>query len=351
MDRLAALVALVTLLDCNARMSAETPTRPAPGSVALAPTAELGRTNPTPPSAPVPREEAERPGARGSSDTEILDGVGSGPSASDAPSRFVAWTTEGGATVTHWIEATAGGHRTVEERHGRWIEVDGSQWEIRVEPVILTLPDCASLLEGTPSDDTLTGRGERVVAKRTLPDGSGDREEQVTIFEPRTDATGVEAKVVGVHLVGDLLLVETNTWLDTCGAFPDETHETTAFSLSAWRPVDTGMEQRAAAREVLRRAHAALDAPSEPIHLGVGAVRPRWDRSGALVADYVVTVTPAPEDLAPWSAAVGQLTITSPVLPPAWAPVPATIADYARAVGAEKISGFAPTVTARDGEV
>jgi hypothetical protein len=76
--------------------------------------------------------------------------------------------------------------------------------------------------------------------------------------------------VIGVHLVGDLLLLETHTWLDACGAFPEDLHDTVAFRLSTWRRVDLDATRRRSAREVLASARAALGPASEPTHLGSG---------------------------------------------------------------------------------
>ncbi len=333
MHRTLPLVACLVLLDCTARAPSEAPTRLAqgPGAPAAGTAAPLSpvAARRTPGSAAAPAEEATvEPGAEA------------------PPGAFVTWSAKDETVFTSWIEAAPGGHRVLERRPGRWIEVDGSEWEIRVEPVTLALPSCNDLLSGTRTDPLHPGRGERVVAERVLPDGAGDRREQVVIAEPRTDATSVENSVVGVHLLGDLLLVETDTWLDACGAFPAELHDTVAFRLSTWEPVDLDATRRSSLREVLATARATLGAPSEPTHLGVGAIRPRLQPDGRILAEYVVTVTPSPESLEPWAENVGQLTVTSERLPEAWAlgaGAPPAVASFARAAASARILGFART--------
>ncbi len=336
MHRTLPLLACLVLLDCTARVPSEAPTRlgQAPGAPAAGTAAPLS---------PVTAR-------RTSGSTTAPTGNAPVEPDAEAPSEtFVTWSAKDDAILTSWIEAAPTGHRVLERRPGRWIEVDGSEWEIRVEPVTLALPTCNDLLSGTRTDPLHPGRGERVVAERVLPDGAGDRREQVVIAEPRSDATSVENSVVGVHLIGDLLLVETNTWLDACGAFPAEIHDTVAFRLSTWEPVDLDATRRSSLREVLATARATLAAPNEPTHLGVGAVRPRLQPDGRLFAEYVVTVTPSPEALEPWAENVGQITVTSERLPEAWAlgaGAPPAVASFARAAGAERLFGFARTRSA-----
>lgn len=336
MHRPLPLVACLALLDCTARVPSEAPARPEPA-----------RAAPTAPAVAAP-SEATAVGAR-----DVGAGAGAAaripaPGGRGAEERavFVAWSASDETILTSWIEVAPGGHRVLERRPGRWIDVDGSAWEIRVEPVTLALPSCNDLLSGTRTDPPHPGRGERVVAERVLPDGAGDRRERVVIAEPRSDATSVDAAVVGVHLLGDLLLVETHTWLDACGAFPEDLHDMVAFRLSAWERVDLGATRRGSVREVLASARAALGGTTEPTHLGVGVVRPRLDPTGGLVADYVVTVTPSSDDLEPWAENVGQLTVSSRRLPEAWGldvEVPPAVASFARAAATERIQGFAPT--------
>ncbi len=333
MQRSLSVLACLALLDCTAWVPSGTsagpePTRAAPTPVVATPSA----------AAAVPAPE---PGAG-----VAAPGSASGERNAEEQAVFVAWSATDETILTSWIGVAPGGHRVLERRPGRWIEMDGSAWEIRVEPVTLALPSCNDLLSGTRTDALHPGRGERVVAERVLPDGAGDRRERVVLAEPRSDATSVDASVIGVHLVGDLLLLETHTWLDACGAFPEDLHDTVAFRLSTWRRVDLDATRRRSAREVLASARAALGPASEPTHLGVGAIRPRLDATGRLFADYVVTVTPSSDELEPWAENVGQLVVSSARLPEAWGldgEVPPAIVSFARTASPARVLGFAPT--------
>lgn len=333
MTRLVPFVAVLSLLGCSLREP------DAPPHLETSPMPFVERTPTAAPPAPARITEAVPAVVA----LPAEDGLG-----------YVAWTLDDTNVTSHWLARGPDGHRVLARRSGRWLEIDGSEWEIRVEPTTVRLPGCARLLQGFGPDAPGSGHGERVVAERVLPDGTGHHREQHTIAAPPTDAADVDHRIVGIHLIGDTLLVEALVWRDPCGTMPTERHETVAFSLSRWQGVEFDPTPQVAPQDAIHRAAATLDLdPSEPVHLGIGAVRPRFDAEGELRAEYVVTVTPGLESLAPWTEGSTAMTITTHRLPVGWAvppAVPESVRSFARATEAKRVLGFAPTRSAPDSE-